>query len=328
MTSATASAISSCPERASPPPGSAATTRSSAPRPSTRRPYPCRRTGPRRVPVLSFRLLCAGGRQTPFNARKSWRGAGLFGQRRAAAEALDVGALLLALHPAAAGGGGRGRRTTGAIDMEGVGQAPSQAVHGQVPVAGLRALVRGHHPNDRSDALEQPGHLAGPERRRALDVEAHLDLGVGSVGVLATGPARACEAPLELGERYPARARHPHFRGHPREPNCYHRSVLRRPAGAQLSAIPKRTFCMPDKTTTISEYRVHDSDTGSPEVQVALLTQRINQLTEHLKVHKKDHHSRRGLLMLVGRRRRLLNYVRNNDVERYRALIARLGLRR
>ena len=85
---------------------------------------------------------------------------------------------------------------------------------------------------------------------------------------------------------------------------------------------------MPDKTTTISEYKVHDTDTGSPEVQVALLTQRINQLTEHLKVHKKDHHSRRGLLMLVGRRRRLLNYVRNNDVERYRALIARLGLRR
>src|SRR5436305_11550934 len=99
-------------------------------------------------------------------------------------------------------------------------------------------------------------------------------------------------------------------------------------AGAQLSAFPKRTFCMPDKSTTITEYRVHGTDTGSPEVQVALLTQRINQLTDHLKVHKKDHHSRRGLLMLVGRRRRLLNYVRDNDVERYRALIARLGLRR
>jgi small subunit ribosomal protein S15 len=85
---------------------------------------------------------------------------------------------------------------------------------------------------------------------------------------------------------------------------------------------------MPDTSATISEYRLHDSDTGSPEVQVALLTERINELTTHLKVHKKDHHSRRGLLMLVGRRRRLLDYLRNNDVERYRALIARLGLRR
>ena len=85
---------------------------------------------------------------------------------------------------------------------------------------------------------------------------------------------------------------------------------------------------MPDNATTITEYRVHDTDTGSPEVQVALLTGRINHLTEHLKSHKKDHHSRRGLLMLVGRRRRLLDYVRKNDVERYRALIARLGIRR
>ena len=85
---------------------------------------------------------------------------------------------------------------------------------------------------------------------------------------------------------------------------------------------------MADKQSTIAGHRLHETDTGSPEVQIALLTDRINQLTEHLKVHKKDHHSRRGLLMLVGRRRRLLNYVRNNDVERYRALIARLGLRR
>ena len=85
---------------------------------------------------------------------------------------------------------------------------------------------------------------------------------------------------------------------------------------------------MPDKATTITEYRVHDTDTGSPEVQVALLTGRINHLTDHLKSHKKDHHSRRGLLMLVGRRRRLLDYVRKNDVERYRALIGRLGIRR
>ena len=85
---------------------------------------------------------------------------------------------------------------------------------------------------------------------------------------------------------------------------------------------------MPEKNATISEYRLHETDTGSPEVQIALLSARINHLTDHLKAHKKDHHGRRGLLMLVGRRRRLLDYVRRNDVERYRALIARLGLRR
>jgi len=85
---------------------------------------------------------------------------------------------------------------------------------------------------------------------------------------------------------------------------------------------------MPDKTATIGEYRLHEADTGSPEVQIALLTERINHLTGHLKDHKKDHHGRRGLLMMVGRRRRLLDYVKANDVERYRALIARLGLRR
>lgn len=85
---------------------------------------------------------------------------------------------------------------------------------------------------------------------------------------------------------------------------------------------------MPDKTATIAEHRLHDSDTGSPEVQIALLTERINHLTGHLRIHQKDHHSRRGLLMLVGQRRRLLDYVRKNDVERYRSIIARLGLRR
>jgi small subunit ribosomal protein S15 len=85
---------------------------------------------------------------------------------------------------------------------------------------------------------------------------------------------------------------------------------------------------MPDKAATIETHRLHETDTGSPEVQVAILTERINHLTEHLKVHKKDHHSRRGLLMLVGRRRRLLDYLRRNDVDRYRALIAELGLRR
>jgi small subunit ribosomal protein S15 len=85
---------------------------------------------------------------------------------------------------------------------------------------------------------------------------------------------------------------------------------------------------MPDTTATIAAHHLHETDTGSPEVQVALLTERINHLTEHLKVHSKDHHSRRGLLTMVGRRRRLLDYLRRNDVERYRALIAKLGLRR
>jgi small subunit ribosomal protein S15 len=85
---------------------------------------------------------------------------------------------------------------------------------------------------------------------------------------------------------------------------------------------------MADKSATISEYRLHDSDTGSSEVQIALLTERITQLTEHLKVHKGDHHTRRGLMKLIGRRRRLLDYVRDNDVERYRSIIGRLGIRR
>ena len=85
---------------------------------------------------------------------------------------------------------------------------------------------------------------------------------------------------------------------------------------------------LPPKADTISEHRLHESDTGSPEVQIALLSDRINHLTEHLKVHKKDHHSRRGLLMLVGRRRRMLDYLTGNDIGRYRAIIAKLGLRR
>lgn len=83
-----------------------------------------------------------------------------------------------------------------------------------------------------------------------------------------------------------------------------------------------------EKSTIIVEYSTHEGDTGSPEVQVALLTARINQLTEHLKTHKKDHHSRRGLLMMVGQRRRLLNYLSKKDIERYRSVVARLGLRR
>ena len=83
-----------------------------------------------------------------------------------------------------------------------------------------------------------------------------------------------------------------------------------------------------DKTAIIQEHARQDNDTGSPEVQVALLTARIQYLTEHLREHPKDHHSRRGLLKLVGQRRRLLNYLESKDVERYRALVKRLGLRR
>lgn len=83
-----------------------------------------------------------------------------------------------------------------------------------------------------------------------------------------------------------------------------------------------------DKKSILSEYGVHEGDTGSPEAQVALLTKRIRDLTEHLKTHKHDHHSRRGLLLMVGRRRRLLNYVAKVDINRYRSLIQRLGLRR
>ncbi|MCX7982887.1 MAG: 30S ribosomal protein S15 [Syntrophales bacterium] len=82
------------------------------------------------------------------------------------------------------------------------------------------------------------------------------------------------------------------------------------------------------KKEIIEKFRLHEKDTGSPEVQVAILTERIEYLTEHFKTHKKDHHSRRGLLKLVGQRRRLLEYIKNKDIERYRALIQRLGLRR
>jgi small subunit ribosomal protein S15 len=82
------------------------------------------------------------------------------------------------------------------------------------------------------------------------------------------------------------------------------------------------------KSALISDYRRGETDTGSPEVQVAILTKRIEELTEHLKTHPKDHHSRRGLLQMVGKRRRLLDYLRREDIERYRTLISRLGLRR
>jgi len=82
------------------------------------------------------------------------------------------------------------------------------------------------------------------------------------------------------------------------------------------------------KNRIISEYQNHENDTGSPEVQIAILTRRINQLTEHLKAHKKDFHSRRGLLKIVGKRRGLLNYLRDNAPERYRTMVEKLGLRK
>ncbi len=82
------------------------------------------------------------------------------------------------------------------------------------------------------------------------------------------------------------------------------------------------------KQDIIAQYRTHESDTGSPEVQIAILTEKINHLNEHLKYHKKDHHSRRGLLRMVGKRRGLLNYLKSKDIERYRSIIQRLGLRK
>ena len=83
-----------------------------------------------------------------------------------------------------------------------------------------------------------------------------------------------------------------------------------------------------EKTAVIEANRLHEQDTGYPEVQIAILTQRINELTEHIKVHQKDHHSRRGLLKMVGHRRNLLSYLQKKDIERYRAIIAKLGIRK
>ena len=83
-----------------------------------------------------------------------------------------------------------------------------------------------------------------------------------------------------------------------------------------------------EKQAIINQYAIHEGDTGSPEVQIAILTSRINTLTEHLKLNKKDFHSRRGLQKMIGHRRNLLNYLQNNDIERYRAIVSKLGLRR
>ena len=88
------------------------------------------------------------------------------------------------------------------------------------------------------------------------------------------------------------------------------------------------TLTTDNKKDIIGRFKQHDSDTGSPEVQIALLTERITYLTDHVKIHKKDHHSRRGLLILVGRRRKLLNYIKNKDINRYRSIIKELKLRR
>ena len=88
------------------------------------------------------------------------------------------------------------------------------------------------------------------------------------------------------------------------------------------------TLSKTQKTKVITEYKTHESDTGSPDVQIAILSERITYLTEHFKTHAKDHHSRRGLMMLVGQRRRLLDYLKSKDVQRYRGLIEKLGIRK
>lgn len=107
-------------------------------------------------------------------------------------------------------------------------------------------------------------------------------------------------------------------------------ALLRRPAGCGGSAGKEEgtvALAREKKQSIISEYRRHDKDTGSPEVQIALLTKRISELTEHLRQHRHDYHSRRGLLKMVGHRRNLLRYLREMDIERYRALVERLGIR-
>ena len=100
------------------------------------------------------------------------------------------------------------------------------------------------------------------------------------------------------------------------------------PTGNILRKVESFMIRKEEKTAIIEQYATHPGDTGSPEVQIALLTQRINHLTEHLKTHQKDNHSRRGLLKMVGKRRGLLNYLKEVDIERYRAIIASLGIRK
>jgi small subunit ribosomal protein S15 len=104
--------------------------------------------------------------------------------------------------------------------------------------------------------------------------------------------------------------------------------VIQLNEGKETERAENMGIAEPQKRQAVEQFRVHQTDTGSPEVQVALLSQRIEHLTEHFKVHVKDHHSRRGLLKLVGQRRRLLDYLRNSDFDRYQKLIQRLGIRK
>ena len=124
------------------------------------------------------------------------------------------------------------------------------------------------------------------------------------VSKLSPGPGHFATGPVAMSQPAPVRAR----------------TKLRKEGPMPLP--------LERKSEIIEENKTHDGDTGSPEVQVALLTARITQLTEHLRTHPKDFHSRRGLLMMVGQRRRLLNYLSSKDINRYRALIAKLGIRR
>jgi small subunit ribosomal protein S15 len=107
------------------------------------------------------------------------------------------------------------------------------------------------------------------------------------------------------------------------------RPVLRCPVdNREIEEVSRVTLSTAQKTTIITTHRTHETDTGSPEVQIAILSERINSLTEHFKSHAKDHHSRRGLMMLVGQRRRLLDYLKTKDAKRYRGLIEKLGIRK
>jgi small subunit ribosomal protein S15 len=127
---------------------------------------------------------------------------------------------------------------------------------------------------------------------------------------------------LELGGDNPHNAKSHPLLGLPLPPTVF--SDWR----ARIFKEVKRVLNLEKKAEIINKYRIHEGDTGSPEVQIAILTERINYLTEHLKIHKKDHHSRRGLLKMVGQRRGLLNYLYKKDIQRYRSIIERLGLRK
>jgi small subunit ribosomal protein S15 len=118
--------------------------------------------------------------------------------------------------------------------------------------------------------------------------------------------------------------------GHPRlvvlQHACY--SLWRNNIRLKSRSAPETVLAREKKTAVIDQYRTHDTDTGSPEVQIAILSERIGELTEHFKTHKKDHASRRGLLMMVSRRRGLLDYLRKSDTERYKVVIQKLGIRK